>query len=158
MCRFVAMVAVAIAILRPTATSPAQEKRAPTRAIGIHTPNGWILEIHSDGSGLLQCGPSGGDGWPFPAGTLDVARATKDLRALPSDPKGGRVSHYTVHFESERESPDKSGPARNTRDAKVIPALLKSAAAATRGWNEFDAARRAELLKQHPLGKLPNEK
>jgi hypothetical protein len=129
-----------------------------TKAIFIHTPNGWMLEINSDGSGLLQFGSSASDGWRFKAGTVDAVRAEKDLRALESDSNGGIGSHFSFNFESERKAPDQSGPVRYTRDGKVIPGLLKRAADATQRGKGLDAQRWAELLKKAPPGELPNEK
>jgi hypothetical protein len=155
MLRVLMVVAV---VIGSSPSLPAQPKDRPARSVLIQTPNGWLLFIHSDGSGLLQYGSNGDDGWRFKAGTIDVARAEKDLRALASDAKGGSGSHFVFHFESERKAPDESGPARYTRDEKVIPGLLKAAADATAGRGEFNAARRAELLKNYPLGKLPKKK
>jgi len=138
--------------------APAQNKRQVTRAIFIMTPSGWMLEVFTDGGGLLQYGSSAGDGWGFKAGTIDVAKAEKDLRALPSDDKGGIGSHFSFSFESERKAPDQPGRARYTRDLKVVPGLLKAAADGTAVRNEFRAQRRAELLKKKPPGELPKEK
>ena len=150
-----AIAAVALQLAQPLA---AQKKAQATKAIFIHTPSGWMLNINSDGSGLLQYGSSATDGWRFKAGTIDVAQAEKDLRALKSDAKGGIGTHFSYSFESERKAADQPGSARYTRDGKVIPGLFKAAENATGGRNEFNAVRRAELLKKKPPAELPNEK
>lgn len=150
-----ALAAVALQLPRPL---PAQDKDGARKAIFIHTPNGWMLTINADGSGLLQYGSLAHDGWRFKAGTIDAAQAEKDLRTLESDAQVGIGSHFAFSFESERKAPDKPGPARHTRDGKVIPGLLKAAVDATRGRNEFNALRRAELLMRKPPAELPAEK
>lgn len=120
----------------------------------IHTPNGWMLHIHSDGSGHLQYGSGVMDGWRFKPGTIDARKAEKDLRALKSDPKGGLGTHFVFHFEAERKAADDGPPARYTKDVKIIPALFERAIPAT---ERGDAARKAMLLKKYPPG-LPKEK
>jgi hypothetical protein len=158
MVRLVAALAIATVFLQSAQPSLARDKGPPARAIFVHTPSGWMLSIHSDGSGLLQYGSLATDGWRFKAGTIDVAQAEKDLRLLKDDAGGGIGTHFSFSFESERKAPDQPGRARHTRDGRVIPGLLKAAEAATSGRNEFNAKRRAELLKAKPPGELPREK
>jgi hypothetical protein len=148
----------AVAISWSPSVLPAQPKARPARAILIQTPNAWLLEIGTDGSGILQYGSNGDDRWFFKAGTIDLARAEKDLRALTSDPRGRMGYHFIFHFESERKAPDRAGPGRYTRDEKVIPGLLKIAVNATTGRGKFNEARRASLLKKRPPSELPKEK
>jgi hypothetical protein len=145
---------VAAIVIAQAGDAAGQAEKRRVREILIHTPNGWMLHIHSDGSGHLQYGSSFGDGWGFKAGTIDAAKAAKDLKALKSDPQGGLRSHFVFHFEAERKSAEQGPPARYTKDVKIIPPLFERAIAAA---EKGDAARKALLLKKYPPG-LPKEK
>lgn len=149
--------AIASVALQWPQPAPSRDKGRAPQAIFIHAPSGWMLSIHSDGSGLLQYGSLAADGWRFPAGTIDVAQAERDLRTLKNDAKGSIVSHFSFSFESERKAPDQPGPARYTRDGTVIPGLLKAAEDASGGRNELNARRRAELLQKKPPAEIPQE-
>jgi hypothetical protein len=156
--RLFATFALAAVMAQLPSPMSAQEKNRPAQAIRVHTPNGWMLYINTDGSGLLQFGSSVQDGWQFKAGTLDVKQAAKDLQALTSDEKGGGNSHFVFSFESERKGPDKPGPARYTRDSIVIPALFKKAIEASDKIYVGHTERKVELLKNRPPGDLPKER
>jgi hypothetical protein len=124
------------------------EKR-PSRAISIRTPNAWYLNINSDGSGRVGYGSSGPDSWGFKAGTFDIEKVNKDLKALTNDENGKMGSHFLFFLESERLAPDKPGPARYSRDNTVIPALLAKAIEAA----EVKKSDRGTLLmKEYPPG------
>jgi len=148
---------LALIILIAASSLPALAEDRPTRSICILTPNGWMLDIFSDGSGKLQFGAGAEDGWPFKAGTIDVKRATEDLRALANDDKGRLGSHFIYSFESERRAADRPGKARYTRDRKVIPGLLQMATDAAESHGESHAKRKAEILSKNPLGAIPTE-
>jgi hypothetical protein len=128
--------------------------RIPSRALSIRTPNGWYLNLSTDGSGRVGYGSGGGDSWPFKAGTFEVEKVTKTLEALKSDEKGKAGSHFVFGFESERQAPDMPGPSRYSRDDKVILPLFYQAIEA----GEVKKQQRGRLLlEQRPPG-LPNEK
>lgn len=154
MVRTVAVLAAA-AVAVHLSPGAGQEKARPAESIFVGTPNGWLLTVHTDGSGRLVFGAGGPDEWTFKAGTVDVARAEKELRDLPTDPKGSIGTHFAASFGLDRKGPDARDRVRYTRDRTVIPGLLKAAADATAARNEFDARRRAELLKSRPPGALP---
>ena len=132
----------------------AQEKTAPARAITAFSPNGWYVDLDADGSGRIGYGSNIMDMWSFKAKTFDIEKVTKDLKALKSDDNGKQGSHFTFGFESERQAPDKPGPARYSRDDKVLPALFERALEAAR---VKDSKRGALLLEQRPPG-LPKRK
>jgi len=125
----------------------AHGEKKRSRAISIHTPNGWYLNIESDGSGRVGYGSSGPDSWGFKAGTFDIEKVTNDLKALTNDEKGRMGSHFLYFLESERQAPDKPGPARYSRDNTVIPALLEKAIEAGQ---VKKSDRGALLLKEYP--------
>jgi len=129
-----------------------EEKRS--RAISVHTPNGWYLNIESDGSGRVGYGSSGPDSWGFKAGTFDVEKVNKDLKALANDEKGKMRTHFLFSLESERLAPDKPGQARYSRDNTVIPALFEKAIEAGQ---VKKSDRGALLLKEYSPG-LPKQK
>jgi hypothetical protein len=141
-------------VLAPLAPSGAlaQKEKPPTPVVLVQSPSGWILDVNADGSGHLQYGSSGEDGWNFRAGTFDAEKVTKDLGALNSDKTGARGSHFVFHFESERKGREEGPPARYTRDTKVIPALFRKAIEASDGRN---SDRKKLLLKEAPPGLLP---
>jgi hypothetical protein len=126
-----------------------ERKQVPERKIGVRTPNGWWLEINGDGSGHVGYGSSLADSWSFRTGTFSVEKVTKDLRRLTSDEKGKMSSHFVFHFESERKAPDRPGPARYSRDLKVIPALFERA---TEEAQVKKQDRGGLLLKKYPPG------
>jgi hypothetical protein len=159
MCRLIGALAIAVVLAPSPGPAPAEDR--PARSIFIRTGTGWVLDIHSDGSGRLQFGAGAEDGWRFPAGTIDVGRATKDLRAPAGDdevPLGslGSLVAYVYSFESERRAPDKPGKARYTRDGNVIPGLLKAPAAAAESRSRSHARRKAEILNMWPLPGKPS--
>ena len=142
---------VLIELLLSSAAAQADKMRA-VRAIGVHTPNGWLLDINTDGSGRVTYGS--GIGWPFKPAIFDVEKITKTLQALANDEKGTGGSHFVFSFEAERKAADIPGPARYSRDTEVILALFERA---------IDAAevkkhdRGALILKKNPPG-LPKDK
>jgi hypothetical protein len=85
--RFFLLLGLWVGIVSLTPSLSAQDKKPPTKVIGIHTSNGWLLDIYTDGSGYLQFGSNAQDGWKFKSGTLDVKQAEKDLKALTPDDK-----------------------------------------------------------------------
>ena len=127
----------------------AHGEKKRSRAISIHTPNGWYLNIESDGSGRVGYGSSGPDSWGFKAGTFDIEKVNKSLKALTNEENGRMGSHFAFSFESERQAPDKPGPARYSRDNTVIPALLEKAIEAGQ---VKKSDRGALLLKEYPPG------
>ena len=142
--------------MAPLVPSPAagQEAKPPARLIGVYTPNGWWLDINTDGSGRVGYGSSLSDAWGFKGGTFDADKVTKALKALANDKNGKMGSHFVFGFEAERQGPDRPGPARYTRDTKVIPSLYERAIEAGQ---VRQRDRGALLLEKYPPG-LPKEK
>jgi len=128
--RIACVLAFAAPALAADPTGPAA-KPAVKRLYGLHTPGGWMLNIHDDGSGLLTFGAGPGD--RLPAGTFKPADVRKAFDGIKFDPKGGRSSHFVVWYEEERKAPDQGPPPRYTQDEKVIVPLFETAAAARKG-------------------------
>jgi hypothetical protein len=119
--------------------------------VTVLTPNGWSLAISADGSGHVQFGSSGGDGWDFKAATFEAGKVVKDLKALPGVAGGGVGTCFAFWLESERKGED-DPPARYTRDARVVAALYEKALKAS---DELpDPKRKATLVKEYPPGRL----
>jgi hypothetical protein len=149
------LVAILVVELGPEGGSILRGQEKPSApAIRVSEPHGWWLNINSDGSGRLGYGSSAMDAWKFAAGTFDVETVTKDLKALPTDEKGKIGSHFVFFFESEREGPERPGPARYTRETKVIPTLFQKAKEAGR----VAESRRGALLWEQRTPGLPKEK
>lgn len=124
---------VLVFVVPAIAADPAvpADKPPVTRLYHLHTPCGWLLHIHSDGSGHLMFGAGPGD--LLPAGTFKVADVRKALSGMTFEPKGALSSHYSLHVEEERKAGHRGPPAWYTRDEKVIVPLFEKAAAARKG-------------------------
>ena len=126
---YILRIACILALASPVlAAEPPRPVNTPAvkKLYGLHTPSGWILDVHDDGSGSLGFGASLGD--PFPAGTFKSAAVRKALDDAKLDPKGGGGSHYVFWYEEERKAPDDGPPARYTQDEQVIVPLFEKAA------------------------------
>ena len=110
-------------------------KPAVKKLYGLHTPSGWMLDIHDDGSGRLGFGASLGDN--VPAGTFKPDDVRKALDGVKLDPKGGEGTHFVLWYEEQRKGPTDGPPARYTTDEKVIVPLFEAAAAAGK-WRDND--------------------
>lgn len=113
----------------------AQKKEVPKPAVRdavnvYKSVQEWLL-IFSDGSGTVGYGAGGSYQGHFKAGTFDLEQVTKQLKELPLDEKGKHDTHYFFTFESERLSPEKSGPLYFTQDKKVISSLFDKATEAS---------------------------
>src|SRR5262245_23153004 len=115
--RTAVLTAIACGACASSAPAAAQEREQPRPAIRT-SGGGWMLTVNRDCSGHLQFGAGAFDGWKFKAGTIDVAQAEKDLRALPADATGKGGYRFTFQFESERTSPARPAPAHYTKDQR----------------------------------------
>ena len=148
------LLGLALVMVRPAHPQAPKGEKPAARAIGVYLPNGWHLALDADGSGRVSYGASFADSWGFKRGTFDVAQVTKDLKTLASDRDGRQGSHFVFTFESERKGPGEPGPARYTRDTRVIPALFARAIEAAQ---VKKSARGAFLLEKHPAA-LPKDR
>ena len=139
----------------------AEEAKPVQHVIGIRTPTGWILDIHGDGSGKLSIGSDAGDEWSFKAGTFDIEKVTKDLKALKSDDKGDGSSHFVYYLPAAEGKAQSTSPTGYSRDTKLISPILERAVEAAnvkgakRPGDLF--GRGARFLEMYPPGRLKDQ-
>lgn len=107
-------IAFVLAFALPTfAADP--PKPAIKRLYSLHSPGGWLLHIHDDGSAQLMFGDGGGlDLLSTPVGTFKPDDVRKALDGLKLEPKGGEGTHFVVWYEEQRKGPA-DGPPLGTR-------------------------------------------
>jgi hypothetical protein len=145
---------VELPLQRRTIDLKGEWKRVPSRTISLQTPNGWYLEIDTDGAGRVGYGPAPADLWGFKPGTFDVVKVNRDLQALKGNEKGTLSTHFLFSFDSEHRGPGLGPPAWYSRDENTILPLFEKAIEAGQVKKQ---ERGMVLLEKHPPG-LPKEK
>ena len=139
----------------------AEEKKPVQHVIGIRTPTGWMLDIHGDGSGKLSIGSDAGDEWSFKAGTFDIEKVTKDLKALKSDDKGGGSSHFAYYLPAAEGKAQSTSPTGYSQETKVFAPILDLAVEAAKVKDSKRPGdlfgRGARFLEMYPPGRLKDQ-
>jgi hypothetical protein len=124
--RLACVLAFALPALAADPVRPAVKK-----LYGLHTPRGWMLDIHDDGSARLVFGDGAyADSYSAPAGTFKPDDVRRALDGVKLDPKGGEGTHFVAWYEEERKGPADAPRPRYTTDERVIVPLFEAAAAA----------------------------